>query len=328
MKKPSPIKVRNPSENHLVPLIPNQSFVLIVPDNNPQLDFDEDYFTVASITKSKGNIIYEFKQKYDLTMWSRISRVFLGEVRIISEKLVGSLCVILTPKNTSRPHVISIINPYRSSIKVTPADTLEIVLYEQIRCGKKWSVTIFAGPRGLRYELIGYRPVDTLDAIQTPLVDDKELLAFPRSPLFELSNSDGFFPVREHHYWFRCDHQTLYELSNPRTGDNSTCALGKLVFDLDNEDYKILNIQIKNTRIKYVSHQNSDYQHYDYQENQSRASKNHLRLGYSKEPLYIPKETKYYAPYYHSGHNFKNDIDLEYKEEDNDLHSTNVMYVC
>jgi len=69
-------------------------------------------------------------------------------------------------------------------------------------------------------------------------------LAYPRSNML-LGNS-----IFEHHYWFRFDHRSLANISQMKPG---IYPAGKIVFDSNNEIFKVLNINLK-IKEKHLAH--------------------------------------------------------------------------
>src|SRR5690606_13089069 len=168
-KRYSPVLVKNPtSELHLVRLKPRQDFVLRVDDwfGIVDMTWTSEYFTLADEQDlGFGAKNYTFKQKFDLSHWSKVSNVYLGEVILIGEQVCCSLCVILDSNNHQKSFLTTVINPIAAEIKLEPSHILEVVLFDS-KLGEdaSWDVEIIRNG-DIGYHCIGQRCLQTQETI-------------------------------------------------------------------------------------------------------------------------------------------------------------------
>lgn len=146
----STVKVVNPgSDNHIVVLYPGQflkiNFNEVVHENQCSLVLNSDWLELEEeIFDSRGKS-FIFKQKYDFSKWSKISKLFLGKMWFSG--LVQNnptVYVYLESVNPYKQDVVTLINPDDLVIKVYPQQILEVV-YNSMDCGEnlKWNFNHF-----------------------------------------------------------------------------------------------------------------------------------------------------------------------------------------
>jgi len=239
-----PVKITNPGDGHIVPLFPNQSFIVTLTGKNPELSYESKFFELVETKKTNNNTSFVFEQTFNLDCWHGFSKVFLGEVVVMSENSLGSLCVMLdVPKSHCTSNRVTIINPDSSVVKIDSNDLIEVVIYDDFLnaeiCNEKWKYHIISGDSGVIYESIGY--------FEIPIGSYCQIM-----PLFNVDNCFFHHHARssltdeaickEHHYWFKCVSQ------NYKVG---TYSGGKLIFESENNVYKILNITVNSKPNKY-----------------------------------------------------------------------------
>ncbi len=233
-KKYAPVRISNPGEGHLVPLLPTQGFIIGLSGDNPEIEYSSSFFELDSKEIVGNATFYHFSQKYDLGLWSRISRVFLGEIMVLSGTSMGSLCVVLDSLNRSKSSLLTVINPQVNNIKVDASHLLEIVIYDE-EYSDAWDCQVMSGYSGLKYEQVQYKKVDSQQFSFSWNEVDKLYFSYPRSCLCGPSP----IPV-EHHYFFRFDYPSITTIANMSSG---TYTGGKIVFEAS-DNFKILNINL------------------------------------------------------------------------------------
>lgn len=223
MKRYSPVRVVNPvGDNHLVPLHPNQGFVVVISSWNGlrDIDYSSQYFELRNTEHTRdGTTIFYFKQKYDLSQWATIGSVYLGEVVIVADGVAASLCVMLTSSTTD---VVTVVNPCGAEVKIHPHQILEVVVYDSSFHGS-WQCRAVAGYEDVQYRQIGYESI--LSSIEIRLLmmrikQARNFIIFPRS----LDTYEG----REHHFWFEYEPTSLRKIESWKTG---TYFGGRLIFE-------------------------------------------------------------------------------------------------
>lgn len=223
VKKYSPVRVVNPvGDNHIVPLNPNQGFIVVISQWSvfKEFDYHSDYFTFREKEQLRdGTTILRFTPKYDLTQWAKMGSVYLGEVVVLSESVAASLCVVLSSKHTD---VFTVVNPCGAEAKVHPHDILEVVVYDAAFHGK-WDCKVTPGEQGVQYQQIGYESIMTsigVKSLVNRMKTSNSFVVFPRS----LEGFDG----KEHHYWFEYDVLSKTKIAEWAT---DTYSGGCLIFE-------------------------------------------------------------------------------------------------
>lgn len=234
-----PQRIVNPVKNwHSVRLLPGQPFVVKLKKPNEFLAYcsDDARFKVElksdflfveeeECDREKCSEILRIGQKYDLSPWTAHGQVLLGHVEI---KLVNNthkekdkckfgidnISQLVVFLNSKHNHVITVVNPVGSFVKLKPNQYLEVVC--------SWP-TLYGDPIQLSYDnwsfettnntlsKIAYEPVgearqDEIETIQDVLVlkhRHKKLLNPRLKSVYRkkfLDNSPS--PRCEHHYWF------------------------------------------------------------------------------------------------------------------------------
>jgi hypothetical protein len=232
-KRYSPIRICDPHEGHTVPLLPNQGFSICLTGDKTQVEHNSPFFELSDTIYKNDTTTFNFVQKHDLTTWSRISRVFLGEVVTLAAT-AGSVCVFLESSNQDKSNFVTVINPHVNFIKVDATTVLELVIYDTNFFGT-WECTVISGDHGIKYEQLEYRQLDPRPGRSLCYDPSDSYSLYPRSNLF------GDVPLREHHYWFRVDYASMVSAAYLPGGLYSA---GKIIFDSGCNVFKVLNPQI------------------------------------------------------------------------------------
>lgn len=220
----SPVQVKDPtSENHIVTLHPGQEFLVSISTEMGavEIDVDSRFFRLAQKEVKSDKVVFRFSQIYDLTPWSNVSRTYLGEVLILSDKYLSSLCVVLESLNPNKRDVIVAVNPEGGCLKLDVHNILEVVVYDsKLGDNDMWNCNIVSGDHQLKLEQIGHEISSSKEPIDGSIDSDNVYCILPRSI--------GGEPCREHHYWFRCDGPSIDILGELSSG---TYSGGKIVFD-------------------------------------------------------------------------------------------------
>jgi hypothetical protein len=216
-KKFSPVLISNPvSDNHLVRVRPNQSFILRLSDDMgiTEIDSDSHFFELAETKRQDQYQLFLFRQTADFFDWSLLSSVHLGDVVLLKQDYsIINLCVILESTNHLKKDVISCINPEGWHIKVKPDQIIELILFDEM-CKGEWNCEIHEGAdKKIRFEQICSQ---VIERDTEPLIIDE----------YDKRINDVFFPfprsrsarVTEQHFWFRCDHETITKLYSLEDG--------------------------------------------------------------------------------------------------------------
>lgn len=152
LKRYNPVRVTDPSGQHITRVNPRQGVYLVlrkpqkydyVDDNAEyEITFNKDLFYFISKTvNKKDQIVYHIGQKYDLTNWTEISEIFLGEVHI---SIVGNthpekdqcryddgyLGIYHVPGCIDAANNLTAVNPDGCTAKMESSRILEIVCFE------------------------------------------------------------------------------------------------------------------------------------------------------------------------------------------------------
>lgn len=231
IKKYSPYKISNPSEGNVVPLLPNQDFILCLSTIESEIDYCSDFFELKSKEIIGERIFYRFSQKYDLTYWSFFSKVFLGEVLVCYEDFIGSLYVHLE----NSENIMTLINPNNSSIKVNSNSIIELIAYDND--DSNWQCSFLPASFGSVYKQIAYKKL-------YPYENDviSELPSVHRSSILN-------FTGPEHHFWFSCS------VSNFPIGYHYA---GKIILSGKNKQIVNINISSRENKVKMFSFPNTN----------------------------------------------------------------------
>jgi hypothetical protein len=217
-RKFSPVLISDPvSENHLVKLRPNQSFVLRLSDSMgvTEVDSESHFFRLSDVTRKGEHQFFHFSQTAELFDWSLLSSVHLGDVVILlPDYRLVNLCIILESSNSLKKDVISCINPEGWHIKVLPHQVIELVLFDAL-CKEEWTCEVHEGQdKQIKFEQICSQ---VIERSSEPLMIDE----------YDKRINDVFFPfarsrspqILEQHFWFRCDAKTVANLYSTEDGN-------------------------------------------------------------------------------------------------------------
>lgn len=190
------VRVRNPlSENTVVRLHPTQELILeITPDAGVvDVDYDSKFFFLDREVTDDSVTQFVFKQKFDLSNWSEISSMYLGEVFVLRENMYLSLCVILNSQ--SKPNILTVVNPLGCQLKLRPTQILEVVVFDpQFGSYVQWDVDATPGVHNIRYDEVK-RAVVSASSFDPLTFLGESFVPYPRV-------QDA---AVEHHFWFKCN---------------------------------------------------------------------------------------------------------------------------
>jgi hypothetical protein len=138
------VKVKNPKhDGYIVYLHPRQGMDLeltlptnLLEDDDWKVEIYSEYMDYSAFWFFHGSKIYEFKQKYDLTSWSKISNVQIAEIFIkwkgaARQKFPNrKIFVVLQGESAEQQEVLTIINPISTAVRMAPHQLLEVVTYD------------------------------------------------------------------------------------------------------------------------------------------------------------------------------------------------------
>lgn len=247
-KSYSPVKIVDPIGSPIIVLHPNQEFVITLNSSFGVVDVDihSHFLEIDSSAIVSSSRTYLFKQTQDFSRWAKYSKVYLGNVIIITKSDIITICVFLDTFNKSASKQITAINPEGHEIKLEKDNLLEVVVYDKnLGDCDYWKASIVPGDFGVLLKQVHYDVITPPDKTSSEEfadfcekminVDDK-YCAYPRSDL-----------CREHHFWFQYDEESVIMMSNM---ENGVCDGGKLVFDgIAGDDksrnlFNILNIRL------------------------------------------------------------------------------------
>ena len=244
-----PIRIRNPgTQNTVVRLHPNQSLILEFtdPESILDVDFDSVFFELEkedtipffnAITHKQSPIKqYHFSQKFDLTDWSEISSMYMGEIFIMRQEKVTSLCILLDSSSIS--NILTVVNPSSCCLKLRPQQLLEVVVFDPNKGEPtQWDVNVSVGVYQLQYQQIKHAIVNPKNFNPRDFIYDP-LIPYPRVSDAEM----------EHHFWFKSCY--MQQGFNPAWPPGLYDG-GKIVFSGKSKSGKILNNTVKmNLRVK------------------------------------------------------------------------------
>lgn len=219
----NPIRVVNPSGiGHLVPLNPNQDFVLLLSAamDLQDIDYTSNFFDLKDTQDMRdGTHLFTFSQTYDLTQWASLGSIYLGEVIIIGKATASSLCVMLA---SDKSDVLTVVNPKGFEIKSQPHQIIEVVVYDNDH-PSKWKCSITPGDDGVEYKQCGYQSIlsnTDVHSLVERMKSQNEFVVFPRA--FDEFND------REHHYWFELTQPSMKTVVGWKT---DTYYGGRIVFE-------------------------------------------------------------------------------------------------
>jgi len=221
MSKYSPVRVANPlTENHLVYVHPTQKLQLRISEFMEIQDIDliSDFLVKSDEWHNNdGTCVYEFEQKADFTEWCDLGDTFLGEILLVGKNSCSSLNVVLNSAKMNR--CLTIINPCYCEVKVCPYQTLEIILFQDLKC------KVYPGS-GFDYMLTG----------------EEVLRIAPHSFSTKIIKPVDGFIVRprhikgvrqEYHYFFELDVNSLADVMSWKKG---TYSGGRIVFSKNGKE--------------------------------------------------------------------------------------------
>lgn len=239
-KKYAPVQISNPTtENHLVRLCPNQSFQIRLDGwfEAVDVDYTSRLFSLRDETHdaATGTRTLFFEQNLDLTLWSKVSNVFLGEIVVLGRTTTCSVCVVLDSTNPCKDFITTAVNPLGAELKIEPHQVLEVVLYDSyLGPNDSWDVDILPGDDNLQYELLGHevlRPHQLRMTSWAMRSADEVYFTGPRQV--------EAVRCSQHHFWFRCDAPTISLLATLPSG---VASGGNLVFSGESQNGDQTNV--------------------------------------------------------------------------------------
>lgn len=248
----SKIRIKNPGSDHVVVLHPRQKFsVTLKRGFNLQLE-DENFIYHIKTNYTKDEVTFEFEQVYDLTFWTKLSKVFLADITFVSEESCKNVCVILDTSNPNKENLYTAINPERATLKLGLSSVLNVVIF-QFKNSKSYGDSIcksaiFPSDKKLSMEQISYSTITPKHfSFDYSKIEDP-FFAYPRSFVF---NNDDYLEssvIKEHHFWFRWSTGTLNNVLKQQMGSYSG---GSICFTLDGLTYH-LNLTLNHKLSKPV----------------------------------------------------------------------------
>lgn len=240
-KKHCDVKIFDPGKEHIIPILPSQNFSVFLSGPTPRVRCASPFFQLTSTSIHEKYTVFHFKQTKDLSVWSRVSKVFLGEIFFTRVDTCGPAPVeqsgnLLVYLNATRQtDLITVINPDQANLKVFPSSIIEVVVYDY-HYSSSWDITTILGFDGLKFEMVASEKIDPTTSPFTWNQSDSNYTCYPRSPMLTSA-----LPVFEHHYWFKLDRACIHKIIHL---PNGTYGAGKILFDTkeDEIDFKILNV--------------------------------------------------------------------------------------
>jgi len=260
MNKFNPVHVRDPrTDGYSVIVHPCQDIILTLTD--PINLFDKachedrwevkpysEYFYLAEEKELPGRRQYRFIQYYNLTRWTDVSNVYLGDIDVtLSGKKVAehySLCVLARKNSRHQCRIVTAVNPLVNRIKLQTDDVLEVVVcrYDAAPVEEEvWCALYDMGKTGNGSQWLEKVRQETL-----LLPDSSPLRTDRRSLYFTMSRDVGALPAnpglpknkelppipewevqRQHHFWFRIRPEDKQAVLEANKGE----AMANIVFN-------------------------------------------------------------------------------------------------
>jgi len=263
-KKYNPARVVDPSTpHHLIKLYPNQELDVVLSNDFKkkfvQISVDSLFFDSCTNQKEKdGSYVMRFKPKFDLVSWSKVSKVFLGEI-IIEYKGDGSgskhecsLCLVMDIVNPvlspdeypTFSRMLTVVNPRNNYVKTAPENILEIILFSP-RLRKKDELEAFVtkgGEGSISYQIIAHRTIDILSHFSSKR----------HAIRGQISTKFGM-PCVEHHYFLKLSEESLEYVNTLNKGVHPA---GKLTFSVKKSNgipftlHVLLHVTHKQEKVK------------------------------------------------------------------------------
>lgn len=261
VKPPIPLKIVDPSHNHVITVHPNQDFVITLSDKFSDVvvvDSQSYFFKNILEVREDGCLKYIFRQNEDYTQWGMISKVFLGNIIIVSRFDAITLSVFLDTQNRYKVNSIAIINPKGHEISIEKDKILEVVVFnEDLGKNDKWESICITGDNSICMEQLNEEIITPDDSTYDEFIEfikdasdyNDAYCVFPRSKM-----------CREHHFWFKYSDSSLEYIDNMESGVYNG---GKIVFDGCSSDgsmksmFNVLNLVLNVKNIKETIQQTS-----------------------------------------------------------------------
>lgn len=221
----APVKIRNPQNESLVRLLPNQNVHLIF--DRPEyedvlLTCNSEFIEYDMVASRPEKKLFAYRQKRDFSDWSRVSNVAFGSI-IVRRANQDDLNLNLVLKSTNKSDVITVINP-NGQIVIEPQQTLHVVLYDAVDPLTVWKDSLDWCANGLKLEKVHWSSVS-----KSSYKRDESGQLFCRLPRAEVHSECRLRPcptyVQEQHYWFRFDSHSLRWLEKLENGTHVVCSL-------------------------------------------------------------------------------------------------------
>lgn len=215
-KRYHPVRVKDPSsDNHIVRVRPGQECLLVLSSTmaNSIVHVESDYIKLQRENEYNGYRFFYFSQKYDFSSWAEAGRCFLGNIKVSSELLqrTTNVVVVLESPNTD---VFTVINPADCVVKISPENTLEVVLHDpKFESTDTWNCRYIPDDKN---SCLNFQQVRG-ELLAPPLIqyDNAIRRAFDKTSL-------------EWHFWFEFDWSSKIALDNMAVGVHDA---GKLIFE-------------------------------------------------------------------------------------------------
>lgn len=247
-KRYSPVRIRDPIKaGHMVRLCPNQDVIVSISSPAAQDavvycdTFAEQYMSLASEEMPQdGCRIWRFSPTRDLTRWSKISDIHIGEIFIENGGTCASLYMIVGAPKLPKSEVLTVENPRVTTIRILPQQILEVVLCDPaLSPALQWDCTIYGGAGDTIYEKIGYEIMPHSTEVSfTDIAQDY------RGSLLSVRRSEHKCP--EHHFWFRLTSDSVKEIMGWPTDD----YYGGMIMFVGKKDNRCISCSMRQIDLK------------------------------------------------------------------------------
>jgi hypothetical protein len=242
MKRYATVKIKDPTtDGHSIRLMPCQSLEVVCTKQNPDDDFNVcilgGFLVLTNVLVEDTRVVFSICQKHDMTEWSKISTIFVGNVVVCGKKDKVRLCVTCISTNEMKSNVLTVVNPDDQLVKMEPHQLLQIVVFDE---QGRWNIDGLLGITCVRSETV---------VNDFPKIYDHEILFCqePRSvklPInpFLLSHPPEYFQneiiggglVTEYHFWCCLSIAEIRKLNN---ACNGSYPLGTVELKVEYEDH-------------------------------------------------------------------------------------------
>src|SRR5581483_226438 len=127
IKQPKPQRLMNVTSDRCLTLCLHQGLKLIIATDSTA-SVNSDYLYIEKFEKGDDKHVLYISQKYDLSKWAEVGKVFLGTIDVQGQ--INHGIVSLYQEGTSDTNTVTVINPGNQEVKLEPNEKLEIVCYD------------------------------------------------------------------------------------------------------------------------------------------------------------------------------------------------------